>query len=72
MIDSFTSLELPPLSDTGRTYEASLPNASQIALHPVPPEMTRKEPKSMSSGFEGGFKSTELGAMVDAGVPVER
>lgn len=71
MMYLFTSLELPPLSDTGRTYEASLPKASQIALHPVPPEITRNEPRSRSSGLAGGFKSTELGATVDAGVPAE-
>ena len=34
------SLDEPPSSDTGRTYEARA-NAAQIALHPVPPEMTR-------------------------------
>lgn len=65
------SLELPPLSDTGKTYEASFPNASQIALHPVPPEITINEPRSVSSGRAGGLRSTELGAMVDAGVPAE-
>lgn len=37
------SLDEPPSSDTGRTYEA-LANAAQIALHPVPPDMTRYDP----------------------------
>jgi hypothetical protein len=34
------SLDEPPSSDTGRTYVARA-NAAQIALHPVPPDMTR-------------------------------
>ena len=59
------SLDDPPSSDTGRTYDARRANAAQIALQPVPPDMTRYDslglvlvvlapPEVLSSSGGGG------------------
>ena len=45
------SLDEPPSSDTGRTYEVRA-NAAQIALHPVPPDMTRYDSDRLVSAPE--------------------
>ena len=47
------SLDEPPSSDTGRTYEVrACANAAQIALHPVPPDMTRYDSDRLVSAPE--------------------